>query len=364
MERATAAAWLKLAGLELGSSKFAELLRQLGSPAAVFDASGQKLQTCGLRRSEADRVQRAPEPKVQHIDALASGDIDVVSLFDDRYPGNLAQLAQADLDVPPLLFVHGRLEPDDRYAIAIVGTRKPTAYGLMVAERLARDFAAAGLRVVSGGASGIDTAAHRGSLEGGGRSLVVLGCGVDVAYPSTNRELFQKVATNGAVVSEFALGSPPDYWRFPIRNRTISGLSMGVVVVEAPERSGALITASCAAEQGRDVFVVPGSIDAASSKGSHGLLKDGAILIDSAQDVMEHLGVMPTERQAAPAAPAVSLSPVQQQVVNALSLEPVHPDTIARRLSISQPQLATELTLLEVRGIARRLPGGSYVRVL
>jgi DNA processing protein len=280
---------------------------------------------------------------------------------DPQYPALLAATPS-----PPDLWVRGTLVPDDALAIAIVGTRRATAYGAAVAERLAFDLTARGITIVSGLARGIDTAAHRGAIAAGGRTLAVLGNGVDVVYPPENRRLMDEIAAHGALVSQFPPGMLPLAWHFPARNRTLAGLALGVVVVEAPERSGALITASLAADLGREVFAVPGQITSPASLGSNGLIQDGAKLIQGWYDVVQEL---PDQWRRAVHAPSPSddvyrpaVESEEGRVLAVLRLdEPQHIETLIARTGSSPGRVAAALIALELNGRARQLDGQRWV---
>lgn len=282
---------------------------------------------------------------------------------DARYPALLAAIP-----VPPDLWVRGTLVPDDALAIAIVGTRRASPYGIAVAERLAFDLAARGITVVSGLARGIDAAAHRGALAAAGRTLAVLGNGVDVIYPPESRTLAEEIAARGALVSQFAPGTAPLAWHFPARNRTLAALALGVVVVEAPERSGALITASQAADLGREVFAVPGQITSPASQGSNALIQDGAKLIRSWQDVVQEL---PDEWRRAVRAPSpdaeVEAPAVDSDEGRVLALlradEPQHIEMLITRTGSRPGRVAAALIALELNGRARQLDGQRWVTV-
>ena len=231
----------------------------------------------------------------------------------------------------------------------------------MIAREISRDLAAQGICIVSGGAYGIDTEAHAGAVETG-RTICVLGCGVDIAYPPHNAELFEKIAASGALVSEFVPGTQPDYWRFPVRNRLISGLSLGVLIVESRSKGGAMITATLAAEQGRDVWAVPGMTRSSTSEGPHTLIREGAKLVERAEDILMDLGVQieskPYKRTEIPE----NLSPEQKSVIRALDLHPKHVDEIIAECGLTPAAASTALTLLEMQGLIRRVPGNAYVR--
>jgi DNA processing protein len=273
---------------------------------------------------------------------------------DPDYPANLATIDRA----PPVLFVRGTLKSGDALALAIIGTRRATPYGMMVAQRFARGLAEQGVTVVSGLARGIDTAAHIGALAGRGRTIAVLGCGVDVYYPPENRRLYDQIAESGAVVSEFNFGTGPEAFHFPVRNRIISGLARAVLAVEARDSSGVLNTVRWAADQGRDVLAVPGTITAETSSGTNDLIKDGARPITSLEDLLEALEVQlrPRER------PEVSLNQDDQALLERLSEVPVHVDELAEASSRPMPILLSQLLELEMKGLVRQLPGMQFVR--
>ncbi len=264
-------------------------------------------------------------------------------------------------DPPPGLFVRGRIAGDGGHSVAVVGSRKATRYGLTVAAKLARDLAGSGMTVISGMARGIDTAAHRGALAAGGRTVAVLGCGVDVVYPGENAGLMEEIVSSGAVVSEFPLQERPEAWHFPVRNRIISGMSRGVVVVEAAARSGALITADCALDQGRDVMAVPGNITSEQSRGTNRLIRQGARLVEDAGDVLEELGLSRLFRDDGRDAPAPSLSPGEDAVYKLISAEPVMLDELVERSGLPAQNILAALTFLEMRGFVRQLPGRLYI---
>ena len=283
---------------------------------------------------------------------------------DPCYPANLRPLP----DAPPVLIARGELIPEDKFSVAIVGSRRATNYGLTLAKRFAQELSSHGLTIISGGARGVDTEARIGALEAGGRTLAYLGCGVDVNYPSDNRRLFDRIAQGGgAVLSEFPLGTKPEPWRFPARNRLISGSSLGVLVFESPADSGSLITAREAADQGRDVFAVPGPIDTGRNSGCHKLIQDGAKLVETVDDILSELGVLSLR---SPDAPGVSsphipnLPPEQRKILDMLTLQPRHVDGMIAESGLAAPQVSGILTLLEMRGLARRVPGNAFVRVL
>jgi len=264
-----------------------------------------------------------------------------------------------------VLYVKGKLLPEDRIAIAMVGTRRPTTYGKMVAEKLSKELAEREINIVSGLARGIDTSAHKGALSCGGRTIAVLGCGIDICYPPENRALFNEIGERGVVVSEFPMGTRPEKMNFPMRNRIISGLSLGVVIVEAGFRSGALITAGCALEQGREVFAVPGNIFNLGTKGSHSLIKQGAKLVEECEDIIEEIRCL---RDVLPVSPAikslreVKLSSEEERVYNLLSFEPIHIDLISKQSGLAINRISSVLMNLEMKGRIRQVVGKMFLR--
>jgi DNA processing protein len=287
------------------------------------------------------------------------------TIEDGEYPELLRQIASP----PALLFALGT--PDfAQPAVALVGTRQASEYGLFMARQLAAGLARQGLCVVSGMASGIDTAAHQGALEVGGRTLAVLGCGPDVIYPRANAPLHARIQQKGAVLAEYPLGHPPDAGTFPRRNRLISGLSLGAVVVEAPAQSGALITAAFALDQNREVFAVPGEVRGGRSAGCHRLVKEGAKLVEGVSDILEELGPRFEQRSQlvldfSPAftpSPQPELSPQEKRVFELLGEEPLHVDPLAARAGLPVPELLRILLDLELEGQVMQLPGKRFVR--
>lgn len=277
-------------------------------------------------------------------------------LNDAAYPSPLRVIA----DPPSLLYVRGDVVSSDARAVAIVGARRASAYGTNVARVLGTELARAGITVVSGLARGVDAAAHQGAIEAGGRTIAVLGCGVDVVYPPEHGRLLAQVVAHGAALSEHPPGTPPLRHHFPRRNRIISGLSLGVIVVEGREDSGALITASAAAEQGREVFAVPGLIFDARSRAPHRLLQEGAKLVARVEDVLEELRlpVLPLTL----AAPEARLEGLEERVYAQVNLEPAHIDQLAQRAGLPVGQVARSLLTLELRGLIEALPGQRYTR--
>ncbi len=301
-----------------------------------------------LRRNSLDLAKE--EEKIKRAG------ITYVTIKDKNYPEDLKFIH----DPPPAIFVRGNIEIKG-YTIAIVGSRKATPYGLMVAETLSRDLARAGLVVVSGLARGVDTAAHRGTLAVNGKTIAVLGCGLNVAYPKENRGLMDDIVANGgAVISEFPLGSRPEAWHFPVRNRVISGLSKGVLVVEAKKRSGALITADQALEQGKDVLAVPGSVHSALSQGPHRLIKEGAKLVENAGDVMEEICGCGLFDDVGNNKGMIGLNSEEEKIYQAMTGEPITLDEITRLTEIPLQKVMSALMFLEMKKLVKKFPGGKY----
>ncbi|MEW5762884.1 MAG: DNA-processing protein DprA [Bacillota bacterium] len=355
-ERAYWLGWTKILWPRL---KYVWALRdRFGSLKAAWDAPVAEL-TALLPQAPLARevgAKRADTDPVAEAAALEARGINFITWDDTGYPVPLRNI----YDPPPILFLAGGWHPQDALAVAIVGARAATPYGRAVAARLAEELGAVGVTVVSGLARGIDTAAHRGALEGGGRTIAVLGTGLDVVYPRENEKLLAAIAANGAVITEFWPGTEPQPWHFPLRNRLISGLARAVVVVEAGEKSGALITADLALEQGREVMAVPGNVTSRLSRGTNRLLKEGARLVESAADVLEELGLTTLfPREKARALPRLSRE--EETVWRAVGEEPLPEEVIIARTGLPPGSVMAALAFLEVKGLVRRLPGKFYV---
>jgi DNA processing protein len=347
----------------IGPVRFQRLLEICGGAQGAWEASELELAAAGLERRTIESLRRLRQRTTPDAvaDRLAQLGIRALTLLDPDYPTNLRQVA----DPPPVLFVRGRLLSEDERAVAVVGTRRATPYGRSVAERLARDLAHAGVTVVSGLAKGVDTVAHSAALQVHGRTVAVLGNGLDQVYPPENTGLARQIVETdaGALVSEFAPGIPPDAVNFPRRNRIISGLSLCTVIVEAGEKSGALITADFALEQGRDVLAVPGSIFNPNSAGTNQLLKQGATPVTSIEDILALISSQPSPFDAGPVArPVLDLGPDEVAVREALDGEPRHVDELARRVGIDPGTLSGTLALLELKGLARQVGSMLYTR--
>ncbi len=342
----------------IGPARVRRLLDHFGDLGAAWEAGAAELQRAGLdRRSVESLLSARSQIDLDRVLArVKTAGAQVLTWESPTYPRNLLNIAAP----PPVLFVKGALEPEDDWAVALVGTRRATAYGREVARELATRLAASGVTVVSGLARGIDAVAHRAALDAGGRTIAVLGCGVDQVYPPEHRDLAEAIARSGAVVSDYPLGTPPDAVNFPPRNRLISGLSRGVVIVEAGADSGALITADFAAEQGREVFAVPGNINQRSSLGPNRLIQQGARMVLSAADILEELNLtLVSERNEARA--ALPADATEQRVLEQLSNGPAHIDDLGVQLALPIAQLSGTLALMELKGLVRQIGGMTYV---
>ncbi|MGE5843007.1 MAG: DNA-processing protein DprA [Deltaproteobacteria bacterium] len=348
----------------LGNMAFKKLLERFGDPAQVFRAASTDLaQVDGLRRQVVQGiVQRrfSQDPQVVLRDLEKHG-ARVLIFSEPAYPEPLREIH----DPPMVLYVKGLAIPSKTTFVAVVGSRNSTPYGIKTAENLAQGLARRGLGVVSGLARGIDSAAHWGCIEGKGFSVGILGTGIDSVYPASNIKLFDAMAEKGAVITEFPLKTPPEPKHFPIRNRLISGLSRGVIVVEATMKSGSLITASVALEQGREVFAVPGSVHSFKSKGCHFLIKQGAKLVENADDVLDELGLNyayapKKDSYTEPVLPPLEES--ERRVYDLLGDYPLHIDDIVRQGNMEPGAASAVLMRMELKGIVRQLPGKLFVR--
>ena len=344
----------------IGAVRFRALLDYFGALSRAWQAPTDALAQAGLSPKIIQNLLKfRSEASLEQVweNILAQG-IAVLTWEDEAYPRRLKEIDQP----PPVLYLRGQLLPQDEWAVAIVGTRRMTAYGRQVAEDVAGVLGRNGVTVVSGLARGIDSLAHQAALKAGGRTLAVLGSGVDRLYPPENRRLADEIKASGAILSDYAPGTPPDSANFPPRNRIISGLSLAVVVVEAGETSGALITATFAAEQGCEVFAVPGSILAPQSKGTNRLIRDGAHPLLDPQEVLEVLNLTAvTEHQAARA--ALPSDPTELKLYQLLGPEPVHIDEILSKTDLPIETVSATLALMELKGMARQVGGMHYVAV-
>ncbi len=362
--------WIRLDNTPgVGPATARRLLAHFGLPAAIFSADLSRLRQL-VSESVAQALLSSPSPALTAlIDrtlswAQANGNA-ILTLADSDYPQSLLTIC----DPPTLLYAKGQLDLlNQRPALAIVGSRNATQQGRLNAGRFAESFSQAGWMVVSGLALGIDTAAHEGSLRAftsmsaAGSTVAVIGTGIDIVYPSRNRELAHRIAEHGCLLSEYALSTPATAANFPRRNRLISGLSRGILVVEAAAQSGSLITARTALEQGREVFAIPGSIHSPLARGCHHLIKQGAKLVESAQDVLEEFGAwnrLPEKSEIGEAIQSPS-----DALLQAMGFDPIHIDVLASTLRRDMSSLSSELLQMELAGMVEILPGGIYRRMV
>ncbi len=346
----------------IGNHLFKRLLDRFKSPTRVFEASYEELREVdGITQRLVSAIQghKTPDWVERELDLTDQKGYKIVTMADPEYPPLLLQIP----DPPPFLYVYGNLGNSAK-SIAVVGSRNATDYGISTAIRLCSELASLKITVVSGMAMGIDTAAHDGAIMGKGKTVAVLGSGLEQIYPRQNQKLFHAIAENGAVVSEFHLSAGPEPYHFPIRNRIISGISMGTVVVEAHRKSGALITARFAADQNREVFAVPGNIHSFKSIGPHNLIKQGAKLVSNVQDIVEELPHLIkshianrdiSQNEILDRLPP--LSSEERQVFNALGPYPIHIDDLSRKISMEPGKLSSILLQLELREIVQQDPG-------
>lgn len=375
--RADLADWIALNLVRgIGPRTANQLLSRFGSPAGVFAASRLALQKEGLKPDTLQELKDSAilEKANAEIERLEKLNAQVITLEDDEYPDLLREIH----DPPIALYVRGDLQKAmERPALAVVGSRRCSTYGVNVAESLSRDLASHGLTIVSGLARGIDAGAHRGTLEAGGQTIAVVGTGLETTYPKEHRKLEEQIIANGAVISEFPLGTPPLPQNFPYRNRILSGLCFGVLIVEASEHSGSLITARLAYEQGREVFAVPGNITSQTSFGPNFLIKDGAKLVQIWRDVVDELPreakekLFGIERPVAPNASsnvqpifeAVALSDDERKILDILSMDvPAHVDQLLISSEMNSSDLMNALLGLEMKDRIRQLPGKSFIK--
>ncbi len=366
----------------LGARNALKLIRAFGNPQRIFHASLTELKTCGLPLAVAESIHSGIsfEDAATEADKAKAAGAEVIVFQDERYPQRLKEIA----DPPILLFARGRAELLGSHSVAMVGTRRPTPYGRAVAQKLSQQLVEAGLTIVSGMARGIDSVAHRGALDNGGDTIAVLGCGVDVVYPRENKKLAEQIVEQGLLLSEFPMGSTAFPQNFPIRNRIISGLAFGVMVVEGAQYSGSLITTRLALDQGREVFAVPGNIVSKQSWGPNLLIKDGAKLVQEVTDVVEELPLPvrqelaegEQQRRARRNAAAQGSGPKQgslwqplhsplgQKVLSMLRVDTSsHVDELIRHCAAPAGEVLTALCELELYGAVKQLPGKHFVRV-
>ena len=370
--------WVALKWVEgVGNVGFKALLEAFGTPQKVFEAPLSMIKAVpGIGDKTARQIKAFKDWKKveKELECADRTGVSIVTSQDPLYPSQLLNT----YDYPAFLYVKGHLKEDD-VNVAVVGSRTASTYGKFTTERLCRELVLRGITVISGLARGIDSAAHRGALSGKGRTIAVLGCGLDIVYPPENEKLFDEISLQGALISEFPFGTPPNAPNFPARNRIISGISLGVVVVEASEKSGSLITARIALEQGREVFAVPGSIDSSGSRGTNKLIKQGAKLIENVEDILEEILpqvtiapklVKPDQRQKQPEdhqkilnlSSDLVLKETEKTVWQVLSQKPVHIDQIITSTGLTAHEVLGILLNLELQGLIEQKPGKTYMR--
>lgn len=343
----------------IGPVRTYRLIELCGSVEAAWNASNSELASAGFdaRLVESLLAARRKFDLEAMLESALKRDIQVICREDPDYPMLLSHIPNP----PPLLYLRGNLLPTDQWALAVVGTRKPTAYGREVTRRFVAELCQAGITIVSGLAMGIDTVAHSHAIEAGGRTIAVLGCGVDIAYPERNQALAERICEQGALISDYPLGTKPMSNNFPPRNRIISGLSLGTLVVEAGQRSGALITVDFALEQGREVYAVPGSIYSETSLGTNELIRNGATLASSPQVILDDLNLSGALVQQE-IAEIVPNDPIEAEILKWLSPNPMHIDELGRASGLSSSQLLAALSMLELKGSVRQIGGMQFVK--
>lgn len=352
--------WILLSKISsYGFSGINNLVEKVGSPDEIISAPLEKIKHVSKIEKDTIKLIRKKALEVSLEDdyrLIQKHNVKLIKYTDPSYPDSLKNIS----DPPFLIYLRGELKKEDEKAVALVGTRRATAYGKIAAKKLARELARAGLTIVSGMARGIDTCAHEGALEEGGRTIAVLGCGVDIVYPPENNSLMKEIIDHGAVISEFSLGTKPFARNFPRRNRIISGLSRGVVVVEAPLKSGALITADFALEQGKEVFAVPGIITSPYSKGTNRLLKEGAKVVEDAADVLEEIGVSFSDIKISSFDNQLSFE--EKIVLDELTAKPSHIDELIKKTGLPVGKIADILIKLQLKGMVKELPGKFFIK--
>jgi DNA processing protein len=348
----------------VGRVRLSQLKEYFGSLRDAWEAPEGQLKQAGLDSRSVDgllalRPGISPDAEIERLERHR---VNAFVCEDPRYPSRLREI----YDYPSVLYVRGSLPVQDEPCLAIVGTRRPTIYGRQVTEEIVSDLARSKITIISGLARGIDSVAHRAAVDAGGKTVAVFGCGLDTVYPGENGRLAQAIMEQGALVSEYPLGVKPKPEYFPLRNRIMSGLSLGVLVVEAGEKSGALITAHQAVEQNREVFAIPGSILSPASQGTNRLIQEGAKLVRNYTDILEELNLTIVVQQAEiegflPGGPLGAVSPSESAILKQLSSEPNHIDEICRCSGLPMPEVSSTLAMLELRGIARQVGNMNYV---
>lgn len=350
---------------DIASRRLETLLNYFKAPENILNASLEKLEAVqGIGRNIAHQIHAVKKEDVDIEFKLAKElNLQIITIYDEDYPHNLREIPGA----PIVLYMKGQLKPEDKFSIAIVGSRRASFYGLSCAEKFASELSDYGFTIVSGMARGVDTAAHKGALKKGGRTIAVMGSGFSHIYPAENQELAEEISGNGAVISEFPIDTLPKKENFPRRNRIISGLSLGVLVVEAARNSGALITADFGLEQGREVFALPGKVDANNSFGTNGLIKQGAKLVSCVEDILEEFNLVITKNNPGPQTiketfPPETLEPKEALLYNLISDHPILLDEIAQKSNLNIPAISELLLRLQFKKLIKQLPGKQFVR--
>ncbi len=348
----------------VGPTTYIALVDEFGSPAEVFGkTSGELSKFKGITTERADAILSVESKEFvsSQLEAIERSGCRLVSYWSDEYPSRL----KAIYDPPPFYFIKGEITEDDAYSLAVVGTRGVTSYGKVMTEKIVTELAREGLTIISGLASGVDTLAHKAALNIGGRSIGVLGSGLDRIYPQENVGLSSKLIEKGALISEFPMGTSPDRGNFPQRNRIISGLTLGTLVIEGDVKSGALITAYYAVDQNREVFALPGRADSRASRGPHRLIRSGAKLVTEAEDILSELeAIADVKRKPRQTKLDFDLTSDEQAIMTLLNTEPMHIDDIAEKTSATTSLTLATLLGLELRSLIRQLPGKMFVSLV
>ena len=342
----------------IGRVRFSRIENYFPSLADAWQAPSGEFKKAGLDDSTVKAINQwrpdiSLDTEMEKLDRLG---IKVITHNDPDYPARLKEI----YDYPPLLYIRGSILPEDEWCLAVVGTRKATAYGKQVTEELAADLARNKITIVSGLARGIDSIAHRSALEAGGRTIAIFGCGLDTVYPAENTTLARSIIERGALISEFPLGTSPKRENFPLRNRVMSGLCLGVLVIEADKGSGALITAQRAVEQNREVFAVPGSILSRASRGTNHLIQDGAKLVRDYTDILEELNLTAVAQQME-VKEVIPASDTESLLLKQLSTEPTHIDEVCRNSGLPIAEVSSTLTMMELKGMIKQIGTLNYV---
>ncbi|WP_416198055.1 MAG: DprA-WH domain-containing protein [Sporanaerobacter sp.] len=351
--------WLN--NIKIGNRTVEKILKHFENISDIWQATNSEIMSIkGINEEIKKRIifHRNPNQLDEVMEKINELGINVITVLDENYPVNLRYV----YDNPMVLYCKGDFTEKDNLSIAIVGSRKATAYGKWASEKFSRELAKLGITVISGMAKGIDTYAHRGALNENGRTIAVLGSGIDVIYPKNNKDLYNEISQNGAVVSEFSIGTEPYATNFPLRNRIISGMSLGVIVIEATEKSGSLITVEHAIEQGKEVFAVPGNINSMFSRGTNSLIKDGAKIALDIEDILEEIYEFKEKLNSIEEKDInySDLSLTEIKIVNCLKEKPTHCDNIVYATGLDISTVNSTLTILELKGIVKELQGRIY----